>query len=67
MGPPVAHPWLKWLVLVNPLVYMSEALRSALTPAVPHMPLPAVYAGLIGFTAALSWSGTEGFRSRVLA
>lgn len=60
-------PWLKWFVLVNPLVYMSEALRAALTPAVPHMPLVAIYAGLIGFTAVLTWLGTTGFRSRVLA
>ncbi len=31
-------PWLKIGVLVNPIVYMSEGLRSALTPALPHMP-----------------------------
>jgi ABC-2 type transport system permease protein len=30
-------PWLQWVVLLNPLVYISEALRAALTPGVPHM------------------------------
>jgi ABC-2 type transport system permease protein len=59
-------PWLKWAVLINPLVYMSEALRSALTPGIPHMPLAAVYLGMIGFTVALAWWGTDGFRRRVL-
>jgi ABC-2 type transport system permease protein len=39
-------PWLKWAVLVNPLVYMSEGLRASLTPSLPHMPI-------LGFSAAL--------------
>ena len=60
-------PWLKWIVLVNPLVYMSEAFRAALTPTLPHMPLVAIYAGLIGFTLVLAKLGTDGFRKRVLA
>lgn len=60
-------PWLKWTVLVNPLVYMSEAFRASLTPAFPHMPLVAIYAGLVGFTVALLWLGTNGFRRRVLS
>ena len=34
--------WLQIVVLVNPLVYMSEGFRAALTP-VPHMRLLAVY------------------------
>lgn len=59
-------PWLKWAVLFNPLVYMSEAFRMALTP-IPHMPGPAVYAALVGFVVVLSWLGIDGFRRRVLA
>jgi ABC-2 type transport system permease protein len=59
-------PWLKVLVLVNPLVYMSEGFRAALAPGVPHMPLVAIYGGMIGFTAVLSWLGARGFRNRVL-
>jgi ABC-2 type transport system permease protein len=60
-------PWLKWLVLLNPLVYMGEAFRTALTPQFPHMPVPVIYAGLIGFVVLLSWQGLEGFKKRVLA
>jgi len=62
-----AIPWLKWTVLVNPLVYMSEAFRASLTPEFTHMPLVAIYAGLIGFTVMLTWLGFDGFRRRVLA
>ena len=58
-------PWLKVAVLGNPLVYMSEGFRMALTP-VAHMPGPAVYAALIGFVAVLGWLGIDGFRRRVL-
>ncbi len=60
-------PWLKWAVLVNPLVYMSEGFRASLTPTFPHMPLVAIYGGLIGFITALLWLGLDGFRRRVLA
>ena len=59
-------PWLKVAVLVNPLVYISEGFRMALT-SVPHMPAAAVYTALVGFTLVLSWLGVDGFRRRVLA
>lgn len=59
-------PWLKTLVLVNPLIYMSEGFRAALTD-IAHMPVLGIYAGLIGFTVALSWLGVAGFRKRVLS
>ena len=32
-------PLVKYLILVDPLVYVSEGMRAALTPAIPHMPL----------------------------
>ena len=44
-------PVLKYAVLVNPLVYVAEGLRGALTPALPHMPLPVVLAALALMTA----------------
>ena len=59
-------PWLKALVLVNPLVYMSEAMRIALTPQVPHMTTWVVYLALAGFTIGLTYIGVRGFRGRVL-
>jgi ABC-2 type transport system permease protein len=58
-------PWLKWAVLINPLVYMSEAFRAALTPQIPHMPIPALYAAMIGSIALLGWVGIDGFKKRV--
>ncbi len=56
--------WLQILVLINPLVYMSEGFRSALTP-VPHMTLLAVYPVMIGFTAAFTTIGIRTFKRRV--
>ncbi|MDQ1513191.1 MAG: type transport system permease protein [Microbacteriaceae bacterium] len=58
--------WLKVVVLLNPLVYMSEGFRMALTP-IPHMNSVAIFAALIGFTLVLSWLGITGFKRRVLA
>ena len=57
--------WLQIAVLVNPLIYISEGLRAALTP-VPHMSLWAVYPAMIGFTIFLGTLGVVGFRKRVL-
>jgi ABC-2 type transport system permease protein len=59
--------WLKWLVLLNPLVYMSEAFRAALTPQIPHMPVGLIYLALVSFGVALGWWGIDGFKGRVLA
>jgi ABC-2 type transport system permease protein len=58
--------WLKWLVLVNPLVYMSEGFRAALTTA-DHMSLAAVYLALAGFAALFLYLGINGFKKRVLS
>jgi ABC-2 type transport system permease protein len=60
-------PWLKTLVLVNPLVYMTEGFRAALVSSVPHMPLVAIYLALVGFAAALTWVGVVGFERRVVS
>jgi ABC-2 type transport system permease protein len=58
--------WLQILVLGNPLVYISEGLRAALTP-VAAMPLVAVYGVMLAFTAFFLWRGITGFRRRVLS
>ena len=60
-------PWLKWFVLLNPLVYMSEGFRLALTEGIPHMPVTAIYGGLVGFSVLFTWLGVRGFKRRVLA
>jgi ABC-2 type transport system permease protein len=62
-----AIPWLKTVVLLNPLVYMSEGMRVSLTPRIPHMSLWGIYGGLILFAAVLAAWGIQGFRKRVLA
>jgi ABC-2 type transport system permease protein len=58
--------WLQVGVLANPLVYVSEGLRAALTD-VPHMTLLAVYPVMVGFTALFMWRGISGFTKRVIA
>jgi ABC-2 type transport system permease protein len=57
--------WLKIGTLLNPLVYLSEGFRAALTP-VPHMSLLAVYPVIIGFVALFTWLGIRGFTRRVI-
>jgi ABC-2 type transport system permease protein len=59
-------PWLQWLVLVNPLVYISEGFRMALTPQLGHMPAPAIYLAMTGATLVVGWLGIWGFRRRAL-
>jgi ABC-2 type transport system permease protein len=39
-------PVAKYAVLINPLVYVSEGMRGALTPQVSHMPLSVVLLAL---------------------
>jgi len=59
-------PWLQALVLVNPLIYVTEGFRAALTTS-PHMHLYVVYPVLLGICVLLLWQGILGFRKRVLA
>jgi ABC-2 type transport system permease protein len=56
--------WLQILVLINPLVYMCEGFRAALTEGADHMALQYVYGALISFAAIFTWFGTNGFRNR---
>jgi ABC-2 type transport system permease protein len=58
--------WLQVLVLLNPLVYMSEGLRMTLTPSLPHMPAVIVLAALAVSLAALLAIGVRNFTRRVL-
>jgi len=58
--------WLQTLVLVNPLIYITEGFRAALTSS-PHMHLYVVYPVLIGFTVVFLYIGINGFKKRVLS
>jgi ABC-2 type transport system permease protein len=59
-------PWLQTLVLVNPLLYVTEGFRAALT-ASSHMHLYIIYPVLMAICVLLLWQGITGFRKRVLA
>lgn len=68
------YPWeslavigpLRWIFLINPLVFMSEAMRFVVTPETPHMPLGLLMAGLLGYISVLGWTGAQAFRRRVI-
>lgn len=59
--------WLQILVLINPLVYMSEGLRTTLTPALPHMPIAASIGALTLSLIVLGYIGMKGFLRRILS
>jgi ABC-2 type transport system permease protein len=59
--------WLQILVLINPMVYMSEGLRAVLTPSIGHMPVWAVLLALVGGTIVFATWGVRTFRNRVVA
>jgi ABC-2 type transport system permease protein len=70
----VYYPWaalthIRWLqigVLINPIVYMSEGLRAALTPTLPHMNRVFILSMLIASLCLLTWVGVKGFLRRVI-
>jgi ABC-2 type transport system permease protein len=59
-------PWLQTLVLLNPLIYVTEGFRAALTTT-SHMHLYVIYPVLLAICAVLLWQGISGFKKRVLA
>jgi len=56
--------WLQILVLVNPLIYVTEGMRAGLTPF-SHMPLYVIYPVLSLFGAGFLTLGLRNFRRRV--
>jgi ABC-2 type transport system permease protein len=71
----VYYPWaaltsIKWLqigVLINPIVYITEGLRAALTPTIGHMPDATILAMLLFFLILLTLMGLRGFANRVIS
>lgn len=59
-------PWLQYLVLLNPLVYVAEGMRGALTPEVHPMPLPATLGALLVLLSVFSALGMRSFRRRAI-
>jgi ABC-2 type transport system permease protein len=58
--------WFQVVTALNPLTYVSEGLRAAMVPEVPHMPPAVGIAVLIVAIAGISWGGMVGFRRRAL-
>jgi len=61
------NSWLKYGVLFNPIVYMSEGLRAAVTPSIAHMPWWAILVALLFLHRRLGRWGLRGFLGRVLS
>jgi ABC-2 type transport system permease protein len=59
-------PWLQALVCLNPLVYISEGFRWALTPQIEHMSPWAILAVLIVGSTALTLLSLRTFTHRVV-
>lgn len=68
------YPWaalevlgpVRYLLLLNPLVFMSEAMRLAVTPDIPHMPIGLLLGGLAFFGAVFGTLGAVSFRRRTI-
>ena len=60
-------PAMKYAVLVNPLVYVSEGMRGALTPSVPHMPMLALLGALLMTLTLFMWLGLRAFDRRAIS
>ena len=59
-------PVIKYLVLVNPLVYVAEGMRGAITPEVPHMPLVASSSALVLIAGVFWFWGRRTFLKKAL-
>ena len=60
-------PILQKAVLINPVVYVSEGLRSTLVPQLQHLPNVAVFSSLILFDGASLFLGLRRFRKKALS
>jgi len=58
--------WVQVLALVDPLTYVSEGFRAAVTSG-PHLSLVVIYPVLIAFTGLLLWQGIRHFLRRVIS
>jgi ABC-2 type transport system permease protein len=57
---------LRVVFLVNPLVFMSEAMRLAVTPDVRHMALPLLLGGMLAHLLFFAWMGSRSFEKRTI-
>ena len=68
------YPWaqlkaigpLQYLFLFNPLTFVSEAMRLAVTPEAPHMPTALLLFGLVGWLLVFTFLGKRAFERRAI-
>jgi ABC-2 type transport system permease protein len=68
------YPWasldvlgpVRYVFLLNPLVFMSEAMRLAVTPDIPHMSVGLLLGGLAFFGALFGTLGARSFARRTI-
>ena len=58
--------WFQVVCALNPLTYVSEALRAQMAPGVPHLPLWLCAVALAGFLVVFGVTSLIGFRRRAL-
>jgi ABC-2 type transport system permease protein len=58
--------WFQVVCAINPLTYLSEALRAEMAPGVPHLPLWVCALALLGFLILFGVASLIGFRRRAL-
>ena len=61
-----AVPVMKYVVLINPLTYVSEGMRGALTPELPHMSLLVSTSALLVICAFFWLAGLRSFYKRAI-
>ncbi len=70
----VYYPWaalhpipvVQYAVLINPVVYASEALRTVFTPGVPHMPVAVFLSVIVGALIGSLALGLRTFQRRLI-
>lgn len=60
-------PWFKVVTAFNPMTYVSEGLRSAMVPQIPHIASWVCLVVLIAADIGLAMVGLRGFRHRAIA
>ena len=69
------YPWramdsmgaVQWGFCLNPLVFISEAMRLCVTPDRPHMSAGLIFAGLAFYGTLFTWTGTKLFEKRTIS
>ncbi|MGY0232915.1 ABC transporter permease [Longispora urticae] len=59
-------PWFQWVTAFNPLTYLSEGVRAALVPDVPHLPPCLCLSVLVLSGTVLTATGLKGFHRRAI-